>query len=948
MKQGHGVDGERNVSKMDGKIGSHIKVLSANCQGLRDLKKRADVINYLDSLGGNILCLQETHWTKNDLSTIKNLWKGDCFLGGTKTNSNGVAILIKSNFEYEVVEHFIDNEGKIIWLNILINKKLKVKLINIYAPNKDTPDFFKKIGNIIESSNMDYVMLAGDFNITLDPKLDSYNYKQLNNPCARNEMLSVINKYNLCDIFRLNHPNEKRYTWRRKNPLKQARLDYFIISRPFSDLVSDCPIRASYRSDHSILELNITICSFQQGKGVWKFNNSLLKDKDYLIKINNVIDEEKMRYAVPIYNPNNITKVKDTELQLTISDSQFFEVLLLKIRGETIKFSSLKKQSVNSKELNLIKEIDSIEQEEVPDLELLGKKKKEIEDLRGEKIKGSIIRSRVKWLTDGEKPSKYFCMLENHRYIEKTIKHLKNEKNENIYEQDNILKEIHKFYSNLFNKKENKYAKDFFKKISPNSYNRLSKLESDALEGKLTEDEISQSLQNMKHNKSPGIDGFPSEFYKVFWRKLKFFVLRTLNESYNIGQLPVTMRHSIISCLPKGDKPREYLKNWRPISLLSVAYKIGSAAIANRLNKVLTHLIPEQQTGFIRGRYMSDCTRLIYDTMHFTEYNKIPGLIMLVDFEKAFDSVSWDFLIEALNKLGFGQNFIKWINTLNTNIFATVLQCGFLSNKICIKRGCRQGDPIAPYLFIICSLFLTTLVETCGSIKGLNINKEYLKIIQFADDTTIFLDGSETSLQSALNVLEIFGTYSGLKVNKEKTQIVWIGSKKGNTQKICQHANLKWEANTFRVLGITFSVNLNDMPSLNYDTITVEVERTLVPWRQRKLTPIGKICILKTFIIPRLTTLFMTIPRPSPRTIKLLNKLFYSFIWDYKPDKISRAKLTQGYPKGGLKMTDVDAFITSLKISWIKRLLSNDTPVWKTLGLHCIKNPIRLKYLGST
>ena len=239
---------------------------------------------------------------------------------------------------------------------------------------------------------------------------------------------------------------------------------------------------------------------------------------------------------------------------------------------------------------------------------------------------------------------------------------------------------------------------------------------------------------------------------------MKFFVLRTLNESYNIGQLPVTMRHSIISCLPKGDKPREYLKNWRPISLLSVAYKIGSAAIANRLKKVLTHLIPEQQTGFITGCYMSDCTRLIYHTMHFTEYNKIPGLIMLVDFEKAFDSVSWDFLIEALNKLGFGQNFIKWINTLNTNIFATVLQCGFLSNQICIKRGCRQGDPIAPYLFIICSLFLTTLVETWGSIKGLNINKEYLKIIQFADDTTIFLDGSESSLQSALNVLEIFGT----------------------------------------------------------------------------------------------------------------------------------------------------------------------------------------------
>ena len=103
-----------------------------------------------------------------------------------------------------------------------------------------------------------------------------------------------------CDIFQSNHPNEKRYTWRLKNPLKQARLDYFIISGPFSDLVSYCPIRASYRSDHSILELNITVCSFRQEKGVKKkFNNSLLKDKDYLIKINNIIDEEKNEIRCP-------------------------------------------------------------------------------------------------------------------------------------------------------------------------------------------------------------------------------------------------------------------------------------------------------------------------------------------------------------------------------------------------------------------------------------------------------------------------------------------------------------------------------------------------------------------------------------------------------------------------------------------------------------------------
>ena len=194
----------------------------------------------------------------------------------------------------------------------------------------------------------------------------------------------------------------------------------------------------------------------------------------------------------------------------------------------------------------------------------------------------------------------------------------------------------------------------------------------------------------MKHDKSPEIDGFPSEFYKVFLEKLKIFVLRTPNENYKLGQLPLTMCYSPISCLSKGDKPRQYLQNWHPISLLSVAYKLGSSVIANRLKKVLTYLISEQQTGFINGRHMSDCTRLIYDTIHFVEYNKIPGLLMLVDFKKAFDLVSWDFLIEALNRLGFEQNFIMWIITFNANIFGTVLQCGFLSNQISIKRGCDK------------------------------------------------------------------------------------------------------------------------------------------------------------------------------------------------------------------------------------------------------------------
>ena len=162
----------------------------------------------------------------------------------------------------------------------------------------------------------------------------------------------------------------------------------------------------------------------------------------------------------------------------------------------------------------------------------------------------------------------------------------------------------------------------------------------------------------------------------------------------------------------------------------------------------------------------------MYDTSLFSENERIKGLLQLVDFEKAFDSISWKFLTNCLMNLGFGRNFVRWIKTFNEGVFASVLQCGFLLEPIKVARGCRQGDPIAPYLFIICSLFLSQLIDQNKTIKGIKLRGGEIKITQFADDTTIFLNGTESSLQEALNIIEIFGSYSGLKMNKEKSELI--------------------------------------------------------------------------------------------------------------------------------------------------------------------------------
>ena len=161
--------------------------------------------------------------------------------------------------------------------------------------------------------------------------------------------------------------------------------------------------------------------------------------------------------------------------------------------------------------------------------------------------------------------------------------------------------------------------------------------------------------------------------------------------------------------------------------------------------------------------------------MHYTESRNIPGLLVFIDFEKAFDSISWSFIYKVLKYFGFGEYIVDWVKILNTNFKATVLQSGYLSNQFIIERGCRQGDPVAPYLFLLVAEILSVLIKQNKDIKGITIGDKEHKISQYADDTSLALDGSPKSLFSALDTLDFFSRLSGLKINSSKTKIIWIG-----------------------------------------------------------------------------------------------------------------------------------------------------------------------------
>ena len=479
-----------------------------------------------------------------------------------------------------------------------------------------------------------------------------------------------------------------------------------------------------------------------------------------------------------------------------------------------------------------------------------------------------------------------------------------------------------------------------------NNIQKLTPKDSSNLEGPLTLNELGSALKSMKNGKCPGIDGFPAEFFKVFWNKLKYFVYRSLNYAYETGCMSISLRQCIISCLPKGDKPRQFLKNWRPISLLSVVYKIGSAAIANRIKIHLDKLISKSQTGFVSGRFIGENTRLLYDILKYTEDFDISGLLVLVDFEKAFDSISWKFLYSVLNYFNFGPSILKWVSTFNYEIKASVIQCGKMSKFFNVERGCRQGDPLAAYMFILCAQILLMMVAHNDDIIGIVIDGKEIKLTQFADDTTLILNGCRDSLLAALNTIEIFGSISGLKVNTDKTKLVWIGKKRHSKDKLEINKNLSWGNTMFRFLGIEFSVDLCNMMDQNFKPLIIKTENILKSWRKHYLTPLGKITILKTLIIPMFNHLFLSLPNPSYNYLAQLNRIMYHFIWDGKPEKISRIQMCKPYDQGGLKMIDLECFIKALKVTWVRRLyMSQDSP-WINLANLNIGEINKLLLLG--
>ena len=255
---------------------------------------------------------------------------------------------------------------------------------------------------------------------------------------------------------------------------------------------------------------------------------------------------------------------------------------------------------------------------------------------------------------------------------------------------------------------------------------------------------------------------------------------------------------------------------------------------------------------------------------------------------------------------------------------------GHSSGYFRVCRGVRQGDPLSPYLFILGIELMAIAIRNNPQIKGISIEKHETKILLYADDTT----GTVKDIPSAEVMLSLFNEFenvSGLEINLEKSEAMWIGSKKNSKE---TPLPLKWPDEPIKSLGIFFTYDKEKSVKLNFEVKIEKMKKKMQWWKSRGISVIGKVLLIKSLFISLFIHVFSVLATP-PEIMKKIEVLFFKFLWN-GPDKVLRNSTFLNYKQGGLKMINIRLMTKSLRLVWLGRLLNRQSSFWRVYFLSYI------------
>jgi hypothetical protein len=462
-------------------------------------------------------------------------------------------------------------------------------------------------------------------------------------------------------------------------------------------------------------------------------------------------------------------------------------------------------------------------------------------------------QSGIKWTLKGDSNNSFFHGAASGRRRKCTVFCLEEEGVE-IREPRQIRNHVEKFYKDLFGAKERggiNLGGSFW------GVNTLTNAEAAELTKPFAMKEVEDARKGMDCSSAPGPDGLLVGFYRAFWAEIKPLVMEMFNnfhrEEFNLRRL----NYGMISLIPKL-KDANNIKQYRPICVLNIDYKRCTKVLTTRLTLFTDKLISRSQTAFIHGRFILEEVVILHEILHDLRVSKTKKIILKLDFEKAYDKVIWDFLIEVLKQKNFSKTWISWIKQCVEGGKVGVKINGTHGKFFNTHKCLRQGDPLSPLLFNLVSDALGTMLDKArlsGQIKGLvpHLVEGGLSHLQYANDIVIFLALEEQSILHTKFLLYCFENMSGLKLNYQKSDVIVVGGSEEEQSNVAVLFNCNIGNLPMKYLGVMISDK--HMSSSDVDYVHLKVEKKLPTWQSVGLTSGRKAVLIQSCLssIPNYT-----------------------------------------------------------------------------------------------
>ncbi|GJU21171.1 RNA-directed DNA polymerase, eukaryota [Tanacetum coccineum] len=509
---------------------------------------------------------------------------------------------------------------------------------------------------------------------------------------------------------------------------------------------------------------------------------------------------------------------------------------------------------------------------------------KQMQDIKSTVVRDQMQKAKIQWAVEGDENSKFFHGIVNRKRVHLSVKGVMVD-GEWVDEPNRVKEEFRSHFANRFQDTGVSRCRLNFRFPSRLTADQISDLEKP-----VSSDEIRKAVWSCGENKSPGPDGFTFEFFRKYWDSIGPDMCVAVEWFFRHNSFAKGCNASFITLIPKSQDPKT-VSDFRPISLIGSLYKVVTKILAIRLSSVISDLISDVQTAFLPNRQILDGPFIINELLSWCRHKKQQAMVFKVDFAKAYDSVRWDYLDDVLFSFGFGVKWRSWIKGSLISGMASVLVNGSPTSEFQFHCGLKQGDPLAPYLFILVMeslhLSVSRTVEA-GIFTGIKIDSALsISHLFYADDAVFIGEWTDSNLRSIIQMLHCFSLASGLKINLQKSNLLGVGVTGSLVNEAAASIGCSVMKAPFKYLGVMVRGNMSKINA--WDDMVGKIKSRLSKWKINTLS-IGGV--------------------------------------DKKISWVKWTKVLASKKYGGLGVSSFYALNRALLFRWVWRFLSHDNSLW--------------------